>query len=299
MANPIKNVVVIGASGNVGKDIVWELVKAGFDVTVLTREDSAATFPTNVASKKVDYQSVESLTSSLEGQDAVVSAIATAAVGSQKSLVDAAVAAGVKRFISSEFGINTRTVGDAAIGKILQGKVKVLDYAIEKSAENPWFTWNGVSSGLFFDWGLRAGSLGFNKDAKAAVIYDSGDEPVQASNLAFIGRAVAAILSQPEKTANQYLSVASFNPSQNQILEFVEKETGEKWKVEHASTAEQEKIGLEKLGKGDFSAFSNLLRRHVYADGANRAVRGEDSANGLLGLQEDDLAATLKEWLHS
>lgn len=102
--------------------------------------------------KKVDYQSVESLTSALEGQDAVVSAIATVAVGSQKILVDAAVAAKVKRFISSEFGVNTRTVGDSAIGRILQGKVKVLDYIIEKSRENPWFTWNGVSSGLFFDW---------------------------------------------------------------------------------------------------------------------------------------------------
>ncbi|KAI1459812.1 NAD(P)-binding protein [Annulohypoxylon moriforme] len=299
MADSIRDVVVVGASGNVGKDVAQELIKAGFNVTAFTREDSTATFPENVTVKKVDYQSVESLTSSLEGQDAVVSTIATVAVSSQKALVDAAVAAKVKRFISSEFGINTRTVGDAAIGKILQGKVQVLDYIIEKSEENPWFTWNGVSSGLFFDWGLRVGSLGFNKDTKTAVIYDSGNEPVQASNLAFIGRAVAAILSQPEKTANQYFSIASFNPSQNQILEIAEKETGEKWKVERVSTAEQEKIGLEKLSKGDFSAFSNLLRKHAYADGANHAVQGENSANGFLGLQEDDLAATVKKWLRT
>ncbi|KAI0881399.1 NAD(P)-binding protein [Annulohypoxylon maeteangense] len=299
MTNSIKNVVVVGASGNVGKEVARELIKAGFNVTIFTRQDSTATFPENATVKKVDYQSVESLASSLEGQDALVSTIATVAVGSQKALVDAAIAAKVKRFISSEFGINTRTVGDSAIGKILQGKIKVLDYIIEKSEENPWFTWNGVSSGLFFDWGLRVGSLGFNKDTKSAVIYDSGNEPVQGSNLAFIGRAVVAILSQPQKTANQYLSIASFNPSQNQILEILENETGEKWKIEHASTAEQEKIGLEKLGKGDFSAFSNLLRKHVYADGANNAVKGENSANGFLGLQDDDLATTLNEWLRT
>lgn len=299
MGTLIKNVVVVGASGNVGKEISQELVKAGFNVTAFTREESTTTFPQSLTVKKVDYQSVESLTSALEGQDAVVSAIATVAVGSQKILVDAAVAAKVKRFISSEFGVNTRTVGDSAIGRILQGKVKVLDYIIEKSRENPWFTWNGVSSGLFFDWGLRVGSLGFNKNTKTAVIYDSGNEPVQGSNLSFIGRAVVAILSQPEKTANQYLSIASFNPSQNQILEILERETGEKWNVEHANTAEQEKIGLEKLNKGDFSAFSNLLRKHAYADGANHAVQGGNSANELLGLQEDDLAATLKEWLRT
>ncbi|KAL7620161.1 hypothetical protein AAE478_009154 [Parahypoxylon ruwenzoriense] len=299
MASSIKNVAVIGASGNLGKEVVQELLKAGFKVTALTREESTATFPENVVSKKVDYQSVESLKSALDGQDAVVSTIATVAVGGQLPLVDAAVSAKVKRFIPSEFGINTRLVAGTAIGNILQGKVKTLDYIIDKSKENPWFTWTGVSGGLFFDWGLRYGSIGFDKNSKTATIYDSGNEPVQSSNLAFVGRAIAAILSDPGKSANQYLTIASFNPSQNQILQIIETETGEKWKVEHASTADQEKIGLEKLGKGDYSAFSNLLRRRVYADGANLAVKGERNTNSLLGLQEDDLTATIKEWLRN
>ncbi|KAI1098548.1 NAD(P)-binding protein [Jackrogersella minutella] len=299
MASSIKNVVVIGASGNLGKEVAQELSKAGFAVTAFTREDSTSSFPSNVTTKKVNYQSVESLTAALEGQDAVVSTIATEAIGSQTTLVDAAVAAKVKRFIPSEFGVNTRTVGDTGLGSILQGKVQLLDYIIGKSKENPWFTWNGISNGIFFDWGLKYGVTGFDKDTKTATIYDSGNEPFQASNLPFIGKAVAAILSQPEKTANQYFSIASFNPSQNQILEIVEAETGEKWKLEHASTAEQEKIGLEKLSKGDYSSFSNLLRRHVYADGANHAVKGTDNADEFLGLQEEDLAASLKQWLHS
>ncbi|KAI6082307.1 NAD(P)-binding protein [Hypoxylon rubiginosum] len=297
MADPIKKVAVIGASGNLGKDVVQELLKAGFEVTAFAREGSESKFPADVTVKRVDYQSVESLTSALDGQDAVVSTIATVAVGGQTTLVDAAISAKVRRFIPSEFGINTRIVGGTAIGNILQGKVKTLDYIISKSQENPWFTWTGISSGIFFDWGLKFGTVGFNKSTKTATIYDSGNEYVQASNLPFLGRVIAAVLSQPEKTANQYLSVASFNPSQNQILEIVEAKTGEKWKVEHASTAEQEKIGLDKLSKGDYSAFSNLLRRRIYADGAKLAVVGDSSANGLLGLQEEDLAATVEEWL--
>ncbi|KAI1652571.1 NAD(P)-binding protein [Daldinia decipiens] len=297
MADSIKNVVIVGASGNLGKEVLQELLKAGFKVTAFAREESTATFPAEVATKKVNYQSVESLTAALQGQDAVVSTIATVAIGSQVPLVDAAIAAKVKRFIPSEFGINTRTVEGTPIGKILQGKVQALDYIISKSQENPWFTWTGVSNGIFFDWGLKYGTVGFNKDTKTATIHDSGDEPVQASNLAFIGKAIAAILSQPEKTANQYLTIASFNPSQNQILKIVEEETGEKWKVEHVSTAELEKIGLEKLSKGDYSAFSNFLRSHIYADGVGRAVLGDKNAIGLLGLQEEDLAATVKEWL--
>ncbi|KAI0380277.1 NAD(P)-binding protein [Hypomontagnella monticulosa] len=299
MAGSINNVAVIGASGNLGKEVVKELLKAGFKVTAFARENSTATFPSDVIVKKVDYQSVESLTAALEGQDAVVSTIATVAVGGQTPLVDAAIAAKVKRFIPSEFGINTRKIDNTGIGSILQAKVKTLDYIIEKSKQNPWFTWTGISSGIFFDWGLNFGTAGFNKDTKSAVIFDSGNEPVHASNLPFIGKAIAAVLSQPEKTANQYFTIASFNPTQNQILEIVEKETGEKWKVEHASTEEQEKIGLDKLSKGDFSAFPNLLRRHIYADGAGHAVQGADNAIGFLGLEEEDLATTVKEWLHS
>lgn len=61
-------------------------------------------------------------------------------------------AAGVKRFIPSEFGINTRKVQGTTIGKILAGKVAVVDYLAEKARENPGFSWTGLSTGLFFDW---------------------------------------------------------------------------------------------------------------------------------------------------
>lgn len=102
--------------------------------------------------KKVDYESVDSLKAAFEGQDAVVSAAATPAVGNQYPIIDASIAAGVKRFIPSEFGINTRTVPDGGLKTILAGKIKVVDYLVEKSKENPTFSWTGVSNGLFFDW---------------------------------------------------------------------------------------------------------------------------------------------------
>jgi hypothetical protein len=102
--------------------------------------------------KKVDYESLDSLKAALEGQDALVSAAATVAVGNQYPIIDAAVATGVKRFIPSEFGINTRTVEHPGLKSILQGKIKTLDYIIEKNKENPSFTWTGVTNGLFFDW---------------------------------------------------------------------------------------------------------------------------------------------------
>ncbi|KAJ2971048.1 hypothetical protein NUW58_g9528 [Xylaria curta] len=297
MSSPIKSVAVVGGSGNLGKATVSELVNAGFTVTVLTREGSTSTFAKGVVSKVVDYSSVESLTSALTGQDALVSTIATAAVGGQQTLVDAAVAAGVRRIIPSEFGINTRFLGKEPIGAILQGKVKTLNYIHEQSKRNPSFTWTGISTGLFFDWGLDHGSIGLDKSTKTATIYDSGNEPYQASNLPHIGKAIAAVLKHPEQTVNRYISIASFNPTQNQALEIAEKLTGEKWTVKHVLTSEEQQIGAEKLSKGDYSAFSNFLRRRVYGDGAGLAVQGPDNALDLLGLEGEDLEGSLRAWL--
>lgn len=104
-----------------------------------------------MAAKKVDYSSETSVTEALRSQDAVVSILASAAVRGQRLIIDAAVAAGVKRFIPSEFGINTRALGDSPISKILGGKTASVNYLIEKSKEDPGFTWTGLSTGLFFD----------------------------------------------------------------------------------------------------------------------------------------------------
>ncbi|KAI0018577.1 hypothetical protein F4780DRAFT_750846 [Xylariomycetidae sp. FL0641] len=298
MASPIKNVAVVGGSGNLGRAVVAALLDAGFSVTCLTRQGSSSTFPSGVRTVKVDYDSVASLRAALEGQDAVVSTIATAATGNQFPLVDAAVEAGVRRFVPSEWGVNSRILGSSAIGQILAGKIRTLDYAHAKARANPGFSWTGVSTGLFFDWGLDHGSIGLDKTTRTATVYDSGDEPVQCSNLAFVGRAVAGILRRPEATTNRYLTIASFNPSQNALLDIVRRETGAEWTVNRASTDEQEQVGLRKLEQGDYSAFSHLLRSRIYRDGCGLAVRGADSANALLGLEEEeDVAATLREWL--
>ena len=98
----IKTVAVAGA-GSLGKVVVEELVAGGFSVTALTRSDSKDV-PSGVKTQQVDYSNPESLEKALQGQDAVVSTITTAGAEAQASLMDAAIAAGTKRFIPSEFG---------------------------------------------------------------------------------------------------------------------------------------------------------------------------------------------------
>ncbi|KAH8906427.1 NAD(P)-binding protein [Coniochaeta sp. PMI_546] len=292
--SPIKNVAIIGGSGNVGRPILEELVAAGFNVTALTRATSTSTFPEGVTVKKVDFGSPESLKEAFAGQDAVVSAIATVAVGAQQPIIDAAIAVGVKRYIPSEFGINTRLTPGTTIGKILAGKVAVVDYL--KTKENPSFSWTGVSTGMFFDWGLKH-IVGIDFEQKTARVVDSGNEKFQASNVHFVGKAVASILKHPEQTANKYLSVASFNVSLNEIIKTIEELTGTTYTVNKVSSADLQKLGEEKLSKGDYSAFGPLVTAWNYADGAGKGLTPETSANELLGLKEEDLKETVKAWL--
>ncbi|KAB5584998.1 hypothetical protein GE09DRAFT_1048209 [Coniochaeta sp. 2T2.1] len=294
--SPIKKVAVIGGSGNVGRPILEELVAAGFNVTALTRESSTATFPKGVTVKKVNFSDSKSLGEAFAGQDAVVSAIATAAIGTQTPIVDAAVAAGVKRYIPSEFGINTRLTPGTTIGKMLAGKVAVADYLAEKAKENPNFSWTGISTGMFFDWGLNH-ITGIDFDKKTVRVVDSGNEKWQASNLHFVGKAVAAVLNNPDKVANKYLQVASFNVNHNQIVKTIEELTGKTFTVDRASSKELQQLGEDKLAKGDYSAFGPLVTAWNYADGANKGLTPDTSANELLGLKEEDLKETIKAWL--
>jgi hypothetical protein len=73
-----------------------------------------------------------------------------------------------------------------------------------------------------------------------ATIWDSGDVKISTTTRATIGKAVAAVLAQPEKTANQFLFISSFEITQNELVASLEKATGVgKWDLEHISGDEQ------------------------------------------------------------
>lgn len=274
-----------------GTHIVQELVDQGFNVTVFSRSSSSDNVPKGVVIKTVDYEDLESLKSALAGQDAVVSTLGSAALGAQQQkLADAALAAGIKRFIPSEFGINTRKLQGQTIGKIVGGKTKLVDDLIVKAGQNPNFTWTGLTNGMFFD------LLGFDAKARTVAITDSGNEKFQTSTKSTIAKAVASILKHPKETANQYLSIASVQPTQNEMLKIVEEETGGKWTVKRQSSAELVKTGEDKFAKGDYSAFLELVAAHLYADGADHAVKDGELANKLLGLPEEDLRESVRKY---
>ncbi|KAL8795406.1 MAG: hypothetical protein Q9195_002147 [Heterodermia aff. obscurata] len=88
-----------------------------------------SSFPAHVKVHRIndDYPEAE-LVEAFKGQNAVVSTIATANAPLQRLMADAAIKAGVKRFMPSEFGSDTRNQKTMAIlPQYFKGKADTVD----------------------------------------------------------------------------------------------------------------------------------------------------------------------------
>ncbi|KAF1999123.1 isoflavone reductase family protein-like protein CipA [Amniculicola lignicola CBS 123094] len=295
MSSEIKNVIIVGASGNLGPAILNAFLKSSFNVSVLSRESSTATFPDNVKVIKADYDSPESLTAALKGQDAVVSLYASAAIGDQTKLIDAAIAAGVKHFIPSEYGSNTTNPKLVEVVPVFAGKVATVNYL--KSKESV-INWSAIVTGPFFDWGLKVGFLGLDIPNKKATVLDGGKGKFSTTNLNTIGEATVKVLEKAQETKNQYIFISSFTPSLLDIVAIAEEITGEKWPVTDTSSKNLVAEGRAKLEKHDYSGIVDLIKGSAFGDNGY----GDHSSAGLwnekLGLSKDSLEESIKAVLN-
>lgn len=149
------------ASGSIGKIILDGLVASSqFEITVISRKESEATFPPGVTLVKTDF-SDEGLEAAFKGKDVVISAVGATAFGQQKKFVDSAIRAGVKRFIPSEFSINSQNDAVLQLLPLFGQKKELIEYL--KNKETDGLTWTGIATSALFDWvslPLQIGILG-------------------------------------------------------------------------------------------------------------------------------------------
>ena len=115
-----KVVLVAGGTGNLGLRIVKALIAKGAEVRVLARFNSDAQkviLLENLGAKvfRVNMNNVEEVAKVCEGVSCVVSALAglrETIIDTQKILLDAAVKAGVPRFIPSDFSLDFTNLVD-------------------------------------------------------------------------------------------------------------------------------------------------------------------------------------------
>ncbi|KAI1822391.1 NAD(P)-binding protein [Xylaria intraflava] len=228
----ITNVALAGATGNLGTPILEHLLKSGFRVTVLTRQDSTHRFPANVAVKAVDYGSVESLAAALQGQDAVVSALGFGGFSKQLPLVEAAAKARVKRFIPSEFGANSENPKTSKL-PIFADKAAVREALIKEAAKGS-LSYTFINTGPFFEMSLKSG-LSLDPVNKSVTLYDGGERPYSVTTLEGLGRAVVGTLGKLEETRNRAVYIQSAAPTLKRLKATAEKVTGTAWQAKEVS----------------------------------------------------------------
>ncbi|THZ93226.1 NAD(P)-binding protein [Aureobasidium pullulans] len=276
--SPIKNVAVVGASGNFGTPITQALQASGFKVTIITRETSTTVHPADISTVRTEY-TLEALTKALNNQDAVVCVVGPGGVPLQKTFVDAAEAAGVQRFIIDDFGWGPDARGFPEFDAIHAIRREGWDYAAKKAKDNKNFTWTGLTAGNPIDWAMKRFPLmGFDISKHEAIIYDQGKERF---------------------TVNRFLKVQSIQTCQNELLDAFERITGEKWKVARLTSKELIEKGKEENKACVGGWVLKLAVSHLYDVGQGRGMvapsRKESDAE-LLGVKEEsaeDIVAKL------
>ncbi|CAG1971739.1 unnamed protein product [Fusarium graminearum] len=268
MTTHINNVMILGGRGNLGPYLIAALIKAGFNVSVLSRASSTSTDETFHGAKivKSDY-TPESLVDVLTGQDAVISTLSTANIAEQKTVIDAVAAAKVKRFMPSEFGSDTSIEGLEKMAPFLKGKQDVMDYV--KSKEGEGLTWTALFTGPWIDWMLIEGKglLCLNVKSKTGELVDGGKPKFTTTTVSQVGEATAAALVHSDKTKNQYVHVSSYNICQEQVIEALERISGTKFALEALSNVDLYARGTKNVEEGNWvTGYYELATSTVYSD---------------------------------
>lgn len=221
-------------------------------------------------------------------------------------MIDAAAAAGVKKFVLGEFGMDTKEKELTDAVRVFQQNRIVLEYAESKCAE-PGINmkWTGIINGAFIDMCLLDGELGFDFEARKATLWNGGGKKIDVSLMVDVADAVVGLIYAPDKYIDELAYISSFTVSQQDILASLRKMDGRgDWSVEEKPTSWLQEQGDKKIESGDMWGLVDELWAHVFAEGIGEPyTKVRRSANADLGIPEagsrdfdETIKSILKEW---
>jgi hypothetical protein len=261
--------------------------------------------PADISSSAVEHKKSDFTPKSLEevfaGQDLVISTMSGGDVELQTCIIDATVAAGVKRFIPHEFGhdtLNTRI--QARIPKYA-GRAKVLEHLrnIASKATHD-FNYIGIATGYTVDSNLISGAMGFDMQWHSATIHGIGTEPFAASSLERIGHVVVSVIQHWDQIKSHYIYAAGVVASANEVLRCAEQATGHEFTVGNHDVEDSVREGQSRIDRGFPDAGMALLERSILYDEQLDAVAPfkSHSANELLGLPKEFVKDVVEKAYH-
>lgn len=206
-------------------------------------------------------------------------------IEAQKILIDAAVQAGVRRMIPSEYGNDTQNPKLATI-PIYFPKIAIREYLDQQVAENPGFSYTIVMNSSFLAPGWTLNFI-VDVNAKKCLVKDGGNSLFSAATLPAIGQSIVGILTHLEETANRPVKIKSVDSTQRELISMAQKiDPSAEWDITYARTEDLEKEAHQRWIGGDHSP--EVVEKFI-----NRAFLGKgyggyfpETDNKLLGIRE-------------
>jgi nucleoside-diphosphate-sugar epimerase len=303
MAFQPSHILIFGATGTIGKYITNQIVKARPSFPKVSIFTSAAT----VASKTTlidqlksngvnvitgDVKSEHDVTSAYQGVDTVISAVGRNALETQIDLIRLAEQSdSVKWFFPSEYGTDIEYGPQSASEKPHQLKLKVRKY-LSENVKNLKYTYvvTGPYVDMYFTLTRSAPEAGgFDVDTKKAFLVDDGQGKIGFTTMPDVGKAVVAALRHPEASFNKALKVQSFVVTSKDILDELEKQTGDKWSVTSHSLQQLKDAENKAWSEGSPTAVTYTLRR-IWSEGGTLYDKTDNESIGLKDSELETLA---------
>lgn len=299
--NRIKNIAIVGVSGNLGSHIVSSLLaNKYFNLTAISRTNSKAIVPEGIRVAHIDYHQHDTIVSALRGQDALIITLSvTAPRETQPKLLRAAADAGVQWVMPNEFGMYTTE--QAQNDTIGPGKSQD-----RKLAEELGLSWICVTTGFWYEHSLSGpGLYGINISKREVVFFDDGTQKLNTSTWPQVGRGVAALLALPilptdeidtgttlSSYRNSMAFISSFTISQHDMFESLKRITNtsyDDWTISSVPARERFTEAKEQMKAGDRMAFGRALYTRYFYEDAGLYEKSHGLDNEKLGLPEEDL----------
>ena len=190
MASILKNIAIIGASGNLGvKTLDALLENEQHQITVITRPSSTATSPSQVSVKRGQYDDNAFLESALQGQDVLLVMLAFAGMQSEAPILEAAARAGVRYVFPSDYGADLSIKGTSFATKLIERKQKTFHHIEQRGMK-----WIVVVTNPWVDYCLEQGVFGISIPERKAELY-TDSAPFNMTTTSKVGAAIAACLA--------------------------------------------------------------------------------------------------------
>ncbi|ORX91310.1 NAD(P)-binding protein [Basidiobolus meristosporus CBS 931.73] len=203
-----RSIAVAGGLGYFGSEIVQALLQHGYtQVKILSRKNQNHPNP-NVQVVAIDYSNAQTLVEALSGVDVVISALNDYAIlEPQLALIEASKRAGVKRFVPSEYAVDSAGKGSP---------IWEASQALVKSLKESGLPYTIYQNGLFMEY-VTSPPFGIDVTTGSFALYGSGDTKLDITSARDVARFIAHTIGD-SKSENQTYHLSGDRLTMNQIV---------------------------------------------------------------------------------